>query len=106
MLRNDKITEKGGHEIMRKSVRTVGIIVTMGIMPVYTYLSGTAQAEPVTEIRKMEKTIGAVRHKYADDGSQASVTDYIHMQKVTCFMKSDYGLQLYFDDGTGYWLER
>ena len=102
----DYTTRKEGHEIMRKSVRTIGVIVTMGIILVCAHFLNTAQAEPVTEITKAGKTIEAMRNEYADTSSQASVTGHIHMRKVTRFMESDYGLQLYFDDGTGYWLER
>ena len=91
---------------MKKSAKTISAIITMAAIGICAYFLNTAQAEPVTEITKTGKTAETMRDGYADTCSQASVTGCIHMRKVTCFMESDYGLQLYFDDDTGYWLER
>ena len=33
-------------------------------------------------------------------------TETVDMSEVTSWESSEYGLQLYFEDGTGYWLEK
>ena len=84
---------------MKKSIRIIGTIATMGAIAFGSYLLGTRQAETVTEvqtiteIREIETTLEII-----PDG-------YIDMQTIIGFTVSDDGLQLYFDDGTGYWWE-
>lgn len=79
---------------MRKSIKTIGIIATMGIMLVCAYLLGTTQAETITEVQTVTET-----REVVPDG-------YVDMREVVGFESSNDGLQLYFEDGSGYWLER
>ena len=86
---------------MKKSVRTIGTITTMIIMLVSAYLLGTTQAETITEVQTVTEIKEAIPDGYIplDD----SIVD---MDSVIDFSATEYGLQLYFDDGTGYHLER
>ena len=97
---------------MKKSIRTIGIIATMGILLVSSYLLGTTQTGTITEIqtvtetREIEKPVEVVPDGFIDTSSAEFQDNYIDMRSVIDFSVSEYGLQLYFEDGTGYWLER
>lgn len=86
---------------MKKSVKTIGIITTMGVMLICAYLLGTTQAETVTEIQTVTET-----REVIPDGYMPPDDDIVDMNTVVRFSVTEYGLQLYFEDGTGYWLER
>lgn len=91
---------------MKKSIKTIGIIVTMGIMLVCAYLLGTAQSETMTGIQAV-KAIADGRYITMDAAAfQDNYEHYIDMQQVTGFEVSANGLQLYFADGAGYYWER
>lgn len=81
--------------MMKKSIKTIGLIATMGIISAGSYLLGTTQVETVTEAKE------AVPDEYIRLND--SIVD---MDAVTGFTATEYGLQLYFDDGTGYYIER
>ena len=70
---------------MKRIIKTMGIITTMGIIAVGAYLLGTTQAEIKTEVRTITE-------------------NYVDMRKVTYFEVED-GLQLYYEDGSGYYWE-
>lgn len=96
---------------MKKSIKTIGTIAAMGIMMILSYLLGAMQAETVTEIqtvteiREVEKPVEVVPDGFIDTSSAEFQDNYIDMRSVIDFSVSEYGLQLYFEDGTGYWLE-
>ena len=69
---------------MKRTFRTIGIIATMGIMIVSAYLLGTTQP----------------------DGYIPLNDDIVDMDAVVDFSATEYGLQLYFEDGSGYFWER
>ena len=60
---------------MKKLIKTIGTIAAVGILTIGSYLLGTTQAEPITKIHT-----------------------------VTEFEAND-GLQLYYEDGSGYYWE-
>ncbi len=96
---------------MKKSIKTIGIIANMGIMLVCAYLLGTTQAKTDAEIQAMTGTgIREVVPKgYIDMNAaefQDNQDDYVDMRKAAGYDVSDDGLQLHFEDGSGYWLER
>ena len=104
--------KKKGREItMKKSIKTIGIIATMGILLAFSYFLGTTQAETITEvqtiteIREIEKPVEVVPDGFIDTRSEVFQDNYIDMRSVVDFDVSEYGLQLYCKDGTGYWLE-
>lgn len=86
---------------MRKSIKSIGIIATMGIILVCAYLLGTTQAETVTEMQTVTEIREVVPAGYIplDD----SIVD---MNTIVDFSATEYGLQLYFEDGSGYFWER
>ena len=97
---------------MKKSIKTIGPIAALGLMIITSYLLGATQAETVTEIqtvteiREVEKPVEVVPDGFIDTSSAEFQDNYIDMRSVIDFSVSEYGLQLYFEDGTGYWLER
>ncbi len=96
---------------MKKSIKTIGFIATIGILLVSSYLLGTMQAETITEIqtvtetREIEKPVEVVPDGFIDTRPEEFQDNYIDMRSVVDFDVSEYGLQLYCEDGTGYWLE-
>ncbi len=79
---------------MENIVNKFKMIVVIGIMLFASYLLGTTQAETVIEVKTIEKIKTVVPN------------NYINMENVIDFDTTDYGLQLYFNDGTGYYWER
>ena len=96
---------------MKKTIKAIGINVTMGFMLVCAYLVGTAQAGTVAKVQTMLGTgiIEVATNGYINMNAaefQDNQDDYADMRKVAGYDVSDDGLQLYFEDGSGYWLER
>ncbi len=86
---------------MKKSIKAIGIIATMGIMLVSAYMLGTTQAETITEIQTVTET-----REVVPDGYIPFNDDIVDMNTIVDFTATEYGLQLYFEDGTGYFRER
>lgn len=86
---------------MKKSIKAIGIIAAMGIMIACAYLLGTTQAETITEIQTVTET-----REVVPDGYIPFNDDIVDMNTIVDFTATEYGLQLYFEDGTGYFLER
>lgn len=139
---------------MKKSIQTIGKIVSMGIMLAGAYLLGTTRAETVIETQKVIETIEVIpdgyitlnecipledvacyfidEYDYPCFGLKDVVTQYnadntrsyddimselpdeteernknfVDMWAIVGFATDDNGLYLYFEDGTGYYLER
>lgn len=89
---------------MIKSIKIIGTITIMGIMLVSAYLLGTTQAESRT-IREVQQTV-SIYDRYVVLDAAVFQENYIDMREVIGFEASGDGLQLYFEDGSGYWLER
>lgn len=138
---------------MKKSIKTIGTIVAMGIMLVGTYLLGTTRAETVTETQKVIETVKVIpdgyialneciplediaccfvdeydypcfglkdvatqynaddTRSYADimsqlqDETEERMENLVDMRAVVDFEVTWNGLQLYLEDGTGYYIE-
>ena len=86
---------------MKRTIRTIGIIATMGIMIVSAYLLGTTQAETIIEVQTVTETKEVI-----PDGYIPLNDDIMDMNTVIDFSATEYGLQLYFEDGSGYFWER
>ena len=86
---------------MKKTFKTIGIIATMEIMIISVYLLGTTQAETITEVRTVTET-----REVISDGYIPLHDDIVDMNTIVDFTATEYGLQLYFEDGTGYFRER
>lgn len=86
---------------MKKTFKAIGIVATMGIMLVSAYMLGTTQAETITEIQTVTETREVVA-----DGYIPFNDDIVDMNTIVDFTATEYGLQLYFKDGSGYFWER
>lgn len=90
--------------MMKKSIKTIGAIVTVGIMLVCAYLLGTTQSETVAEIQTITEVKEVVPDGYIDMNSEEFIDNYVDMRKVVYWEAVD-GLQLYYEDGSGYYWE-
>lgn len=88
---------------MKKSIKVIGTIVTIGIMLVSAYLLDTTQAETITEAQTVTETEA---EEVIPDGYIPLNDDIVDMDAVVDFSATEYGLQLYFEDGSGYFWER
>lgn len=95
---------KGRYKDMKKSIKVIGVIATMGVMLVCAYLLGTTQVESHT-IQEVQQTT-SVYDRYVVLDAAVFQENYIDMREVIGFKASGDGLQLHFEDGSGYWLER
>ena len=81
---------------MRKILKTIGTIAAIGTMIIGSYFVGASQAE------KVEVSPDG----YVNTESQEFYENYIDMREVTDFSVNDNALQLYLEDGSGYYYER
>ena len=93
--------EKDGIKDMKNTIKTIGTFVTMGIMLICAYLLGTTEAETITEVQ----TVTEVK-EVVPDGYIRLDDNIVDMNIVIDFTATEYGLQLYFEDGSGYYWER
>ena len=90
---------------MKRIVKAIGTIATMGIM-VSAYWLGTTQAETITEVKTVEKVVEVVPSGYIDTTSDEFYNNFVDMRQVTDYTATNDGLQLYLEDGNGYYWER
>lgn len=138
---------------MKKSIQTIGKIVSMGIILAGAYLLGTTRAETVIETQKVIETVKVIpdgyitlnecipladiacyfidgydypcfelkdvwnqfgndnNRSYADimndlpDETKDFKNNFVDMRSVVDFDVTENGLQLYFEDETGYYIE-
>lgn len=91
---------------MKRSIKAIEIVITMGIMLVSAYLLGTTQAETITVEKEVVKTVEVVPDWYIDTTTEEFYNNYVDMRTVTDFTVTNDGLQLYFEDKSGYYWER
>ena len=90
--------------MMKRTIKTIGTIATIGSMLVCAYLLGTTNSKTVTEIQTVEKAVEVVPDGYIDANSEEFQENYVDMRKVVYWEAVD-GLQLYYEDGSGYYWE-
>lgn len=90
---------------MKRTIKTIGIIATMGVMLVLAYWLGTTQVETITEVQIVTETKEVIPDGYIDINSTEFQDNFVNMCTVVGFSATEYGLQLYFEDGTGYYWE-
>lgn len=90
---------------MKKSIKTIGSIATMGIILVSAYVSGTTQAKTITEIKEVKKVVEVVPDNYIDTTTDDFQNNYIDIHTVNSYTGTANGLQLYMSDGNGYYLD-
>lgn len=88
-------------KMIRKGILIAGLLTS-------AYLLGTCQAktETITEIKEVEKVVEIVPEGYIDTTTEEFCNNYVDMEQVTDFKAAENGLQLYLNDGTGYFWER
>jgi hypothetical protein len=86
---------------MKRTFKAIGIITTMGIMLVSAFWLGTTQAKTITEVQTVTETREVIPNGYIPLHD-----DIVDMNTIVDFSATEYGLQLYFEDGNGYWFER
>ena len=88
-------------KMIRKGILIAGLLTS-------AYLLGTSQAktETITEIKEVEKVVEVVPNGYIDTTTEEFCNNYVDMEQVTDFKATENGLQLYLNDGTGYFWER
>lgn len=133
---------------MERTIKTIGIIATMGIMMILSYLLGTMKAETITEMQTVTEIREVIPDGYIplediacyfiggydypcfelkDVATQYNADDtrpysdiivslpdetevfrehFIDMRTVVDYCATEYGLQLYCEDGSGYYIER
>ena len=91
---------------MRKSIKIIGAIVTMGIMFVCAYLLGATRAETVIETQKIIETIEVIPHGYIALDECIPLSDiacyFIDGYDYPCFELKDVGNQLDDDHNCSY----
>lgn len=90
--------------MMIRTLKTIGAIATVSIIALGSYLLGASQAETITEVKTVTEVKEVVPDGYIDTNSEEFMENYVDMRQVTYFEVVD-GLQLYFEDGTGYYWE-
>lgn len=85
---------------MRKAI---GKIVIVGTMLAMSFCSGMRHAEEMET--KAEKIIEVIPDGYINTGSEEFCDRYVDMSQVVVWSSTEEGLQLYFGDGSGYYLE-
>lgn len=86
---------------MRRLVKAICTITAIGTIAFGSYMLGAMQAETVTEIQ----TVTEIK-EVVPDGYIPLDDSIVDMDAVVDFTASEDGLQLYFEDGTGFWFER
>lgn len=93
---------------MKKSIKAIGIIgtiVTMGLMLGCAYLLGATQARTKVEIKITARANSIIPDGYIPLNDDFR-NNFIDMRKVIDYTADDNGLQIFLDNGTGYYWER
>lgn len=101
---------------MKRMLKGITTITTMGIMLVCAYLliakytevtvyAQTTDDAAMTQMNEVAQDTEIESCGYVDLHSTEFYDTFIDMRTVIGFSATDEGLQLYFNDGTGYWLD-
>lgn len=88
---------------MKKRIITLALFV---VVAVSSFILGTTQAKTVTEVKEVEKIVEVMPNGYIDTTTDEFFNNYIDMRTVTDFETNGNGLQLYTNDGNGYYWEK
>lgn len=88
---------------MKKMIITLALFV---VVAVSSFILGTTQAKTVTEVKEVEKIVEVMPNGYIDTTTDEFFNNYIDMRTVTDFETNGNGLQLYTNDGNGYYWEK
>ena len=92
---------------MKKRIITLAIFL---VAIISSFILGTTQAkteiETVTKVKTVDKIIEVVPNGYINTTTDDFFNNYIDMRTVTDFEANENGLQLYTNDGNGYYWEK
>ena len=88
---------------MKKRIITLAIFL---VAIISSFILGTTQAKTVTEVKEVEKIVEVMPNGYIDTTTDEFFNNYIDMRTVTDFETNGNGLQLYTNDGNGYYWEK
>lgn len=97
---------------MRKTIKIIRAATIMVLLLIGMYLSRTTQARIIKEDKTNDLLVEKVKYnidfifdtcKYNNNILDDDIVD---MQKVVDYDMTEYGLMIYFNDGTGYFIER
>ena len=86
----------------KKTIRTIGLALTVGALLIGAYQLGTTQSNTII----VEKEIECVPDGYIDSTSDSFRNNYLDMRTVINYCVSENGLMPYNEDGSGYYWER
>lgn len=90
---------------IRTIKNTIGKTIIIGTMLAVSYVSGL-HSHPAENKEEAKKFIEVIPNGYINAESKEFQDYFVDMREVVDFTVSDNGLQLYYKDGSGYWLER
>lgn len=88
---------------MKKKILTITLFA---VVAVSSFLLGTTQAKTEVKTVEVEKVVEVIPNGYIDTATDEFFNNYIDMRTVTYFETNENGLQLYTNDGNGYYWER
>ena len=95
-----------------KTVKTIVTMAAMAVIAIGSYYLGTTQTktvttiQTVTEIKEVEKVVEVVPNGYIDTTTEDFYNNFVDVRQVVDFTTTEYGLQIYLNDGSGYYWER
>lgn len=90
---------------MRRAIRSIGIISAIITALVCAYLLGTSQAKTKVEIKIITEEVKTIPDGYIPLNEEFR-NNFVDMRKVTDYTANGDSLQIYLDDGSGYYWER
>lgn len=88
---------------MKKKILTIALFA---VTAVSSFMLGTTQAKTEVKTVEVEKIVEVIPNGYIDTTIDDFFNNYIDMKTVTDFETNENGLQLYTNDGNGYYWER
>lgn len=83
--------------------KAIGRIVIVGTMMAMSFYIGVGHVEKMED--RTEKIFEDIPDGYINAKSEEFLDNYVDMRQVVDFEISEDGLQLYYEDGSGYYLE-
>lgn len=90
----------------RELKRTIGKAIIIGTMLALSYGSGLHHSQSMESKEETKRFIEVIPNGYINTESKEFHDYFVDMREVVDFTASDDGLQLYYEDGSGYWWER
>ena len=88
---------------MKKKILTITLFA---VVAVGSFLLGTIQAKTEVKTVEVEKIVEIIPNGYINTTTDDFFNNYIDMRTVSDFKANENGLQLYTNDGNGYYWER